>query len=255
MANGKPTLRRTATPFELVRAAIGDRRAVVGKLARLGRTVRLYVDFEEIERRMHELQARGFVRARPTRLQIAFGAMDMFRWVIVPAARDYYRQQGINFELHQLLRFLDDPVSIIDPTGLLSDRDTIIGHLMQVVHLNPIYDLQLLQMFPDGLDELERQVESMISREHPRAGTIGAIVEDADYHRRLLGYVRSYRADPSSPEIVRGSTLRGDPHYAAAECTFASLPGFVEYCAGLPSELPALVARRILVRRFPLGPS
>lgn len=202
---------------------------------------------------MRQLEARGFVQARPTRLQIAFGAMDMFRWVIVPAARDYYRQQGINFELHQFLRFLDDPVSIIDPTGLLSDQDTIIGHLMQVVHLNPIYDLQLLDMFPEGLDELERQVTSMISGEHPRAGTIGAIVEDADYHRRLLEYVRNYRVDPSSPELVRDSTLRGDPRYTVAERTFASLPGFMEYCASLPADLPALVVRRFRLKRFPVG--
>ena len=35
---------------------------------------------------------------------------------------------------------------------------------MQVVHLNPVYDLQLLQMFPDGLDELEAQVAAMADR-------------------------------------------------------------------------------------------
>jgi hypothetical protein len=98
------------------------------------------------------------VPAQPTPWQVFFGGFDMLRFVIEPASRDYYRQKGISFGFHQLLRVLDDPVSMIDPTGFLSERDTIIGHVMQVVHLNPVYDLQLLEMFPDGLDELERQV-------------------------------------------------------------------------------------------------
>ena len=29
----------------------------------------------------------------------------------------------------QLLRVLDDPCSMVDPTGILSDRDTIIGRI------------------------------------------------------------------------------------------------------------------------------
>ncbi|MDG2305742.1 MAG: hypothetical protein P8R42_14085 [Candidatus Binatia bacterium] len=46
--------------------------------------------------------------------------------MIEPAARDYYEQKGISFGFQQLLRVLDDRVSIIDPTGFLSDRDTIV---------------------------------------------------------------------------------------------------------------------------------
>src|SRR5262249_34554647 len=158
------------------------------------------------------------------------------RFVIEPAARDYYAQLGISFGFHQLLRVLDDPVSMIDPTGFLSDRDTVIGHLMQVVHLNPIYDLQLLQVFPDGVAELERQLEAMIDGTHPSHRTIGAIVEDPAYHARLLDYVRRYRRDPATPPPVRQpQTLRADPRFVAAERTFATLPGFVDYCASLPA--------------------
>src|SRR5690606_28653166 len=152
-------------------------------------------DRDELERRMACLERAGYVAERPTRAQLAYGALDMVRFVIIPAARDYYAQQGIDFNFHQLLRFLDDPVSLMDPTGMLSERDTIIGHLLQVTHLNPIYDLQLMDMWGDGLEELERQVAEMVSGTHPRAGTIGAIIEDPGYHARLLGYVRHYRKD------------------------------------------------------------
>jgi hypothetical protein len=148
---------------------------------------------------------------------------------------------------------LDDPVSMIDPTGFFSQRDTIIGHVMQVVHLNPVYDLQLLQMFPDGLDEMERQARAMVEGTHPRHRTIAAIVEEADYHERLLDYVGRFRADPGTPPLVReAQTLRADPHFAAAERTFATLPGFIRYANRLPTAFGPLVRRLRRVERFPI---
>ncbi len=246
------TARLTASPARLIVQAIGGPRQIAGKLRRLARTLRLYIDGAEIERRLATLQAKGYIRARPTRWQILFGGLDMLRFVIEPASRDYYRQKGISFGFHQLLRVLDDPVSMIDPTGFLSDRDTIVGHVMQVVHLNPIYDLQLIQMFPDGLEDFERQVQAMVDGTHPRAQTIGAIVEDPDYHRRLLDYVRRFRADPLTPPPVREEqTLRADPHFAAAERQFATLPGFIEYCLTLPTDVPTLWRRLRRVQVYP----
>jgi hypothetical protein len=257
--------RKTASPLRLVLAAIGGPAQIAGKLRRLGRTARLWTDRAEVRRRLDELQRRGFIpgpigsegralRAmQPNRWQLVFGGLDMLRFVIEPAARDYYRQQGISFGFHQLLRVLDDPVSMIDPTGFLSERDTIIGHVMQVVHLNPIYDLQLLQMFPDGLDELEAQVAAMVAGTHPRRGTIGAIVEDPTYHARLLDYVRRFRADPDTEPLVRAEqTLRSDPTFAAAERTFATLPGFIAYCNRLPAGFGALLARSRRIKQFPV---
>jgi len=248
-----PALRQTASAWTLVRMAIGGPREIAGKLRRLGRTLWLWVDRREIDRRLCTLEQRGLIDQRPSPAQIFFGGLDMLRFVIEPAARDYYRQKGISFGFHQFLRVLDDPVSMIDPTGFLSDRDTIVGHVMQVVHLNPVYDLQLIQMFPDGLEDFERQVRAMVDGTHPRRRTISAIVEDSEYHARLLDYVRRYRADPNTPPLVRAEqTLRADAHFAAAERTFATLPGFIAYCNRLPVRSFALAARLRRVRRFPL---
>jgi hypothetical protein len=47
-------------------------------------------------------------------------------------------------------------------------------------------------------------------------------------------------------------TLRADPHFAAAERTFATLPGFIAYCHTLPTGLPSLVSRLRRLDRFPL---
>ncbi|MDX2166337.1 MAG: hypothetical protein SF182_04715 [Deltaproteobacteria bacterium] len=248
------TARLTASPLRLIAQAIGGPRQISGKLRRLGRTLRLYVDGGEIDRRLRVLEQKGYVNGRPTRWQILFGGLDMVRFVIEPASRDYYRQKGISFGFHQLLRLLDDPVSLLDPTGFLSDRDTIVGHVMQVVHLNPVYDLQLIQMFPDGLEDFERQVQAMVEGTHPRHATIGAIVEDPDYHRRLLDYVQRFRRDPDTPPPVREEqTLRSDPHFAAAERQFATLPGFIAYCHRLPTRFGALARRLRALKQYPLN--
>jgi len=245
--------RLTASTFALARQALGGPAEVAGKLRRLAATLALWANPREIPSRLERLRARGYVERAPTRTQLIFGGLDMLRFVIEPAARDYYQQKGISFGLHQLLRFLDDPVSLIDPTGFLSARDTIIGHVMQVVHLNPIYDLQLLECFDDGLAELERQVRAMIDGTHPRAQTIAAIVEDASYHARLLDYVIAFRRDRTAPPPVREEqTLRADPVFAIAERTFATLPGFLRYAAQLPSS-PIVLARRLFaLDQFPV---
>lgn len=246
-------LRLRASAWTLIRTAIGGPREVAGKLRRVLRTLRLYGDHAEVDRRLRRLEERGYIDRRPTRAQLLFGGIDMLRFVIEPAARDYYASKGISFGFHQLLRVLDDPISMVDPTGFLSERDTIIGHLMQVTHLNPVYDLQVLDMFPDGLVELEGQVAAMVDGSHPRARTIGAVVEDPEYHARLLAYVRAYRADPAAPSPVREqAAIRADPHFAAAERTFATLPGYVGYCHRLPAGVGTLLLRVIRVRRFPI---
>ncbi len=247
-------LRLRAGSFELIRAAVGGPGQVKAKLGRIARTARIYADSAEIERRLSQLQAEGLIQDRPNRWQLFFGGLDMLRFVIEPAAREYYASKGINFGFHQLLRVLDDPVSMIDPTGFYSERDTIIGHVMQVVHLNPVYDLQILQVFPDGLDELEAQVLAMVEGRHPRQETIGAIVEDADYHRRLLEYVRAHRLDPNvAPPVREQGGLREEPSFAAAERTFATLPGFIAYATQLPSDFPGLLRRFRSTSRFPLS--
>lgn len=248
-----PTTRQTQAPLRLIRQAIGDRAAVLAKATRTARTLN-NLGGGEIERRLHCLQAQGLLDRIPNRWQLAFGAWDMLRFVIVPAAADYYDHQGIDFRFHQLLRGLDDPLSIADPTGLFADFETISGHVMQVVHLNPIYDLQLMAMWPDGLQRFEDEVAAMVAGTHPRAGTIGAIVEDPTYHPRLLAYVRAFRRDPKNaePMVRQEQTLRADPHFANAERVFATVPGYIAWCNALPKDWPGLVRHRMRLAAFPL---
>jgi hypothetical protein len=236
-ASDAPSKRQTASALSLLRAAVGGPRQVPRKAWRFARTLLRFLDARDVDRRLARLQSRGLIETVPSRLQLAVGGYDMLRYFIVPGARDYYESRGIDFSFHQLLRFLDDPVSVIDPVGILSARDTIIGHVLQVVHANPIYDLQLLEMFEDGLDEMERQTEAVAEGTHPRARSLGAIVEDPDYHRRLLDYIRRYRRDPRTPPLLRkDGHAREDPSFVLAEWTFGELPSFMRYALRLPTR-------------------
>lgn len=187
------SLRTTKTPLELARAALGPHDQWLGKLGRVGRTLAAWGRIMRHERglalRLAPLVAHGLVERVPTRLQLVIGSIDMVRFWISPAAADYYRQQGISFAFHQVLRVLDDPAAMLDPVGFFVDADAIIGHLLQVVHANPVYDVQLLSTHPDGLAALESQTRAVIDGSHPRARSIGAIVEESDYHARLLAYL------------------------------------------------------------------
>ena len=61
------------------------------------------------------------------------------------------------------------------------------------------------------------------------------------------------RADPDTPPPVRQEqTLRADRHFAAAERTFATLPGFIAYCHRLPHGAGELLRRLRTTDRFPL---
>lgn len=248
-ASDEKSARQTTSPFRLLLQAAGGPVQWYGKWMRFFRTALIFLNRKEVRRRLDRLHQLGLIEEIPKGGQLAVGGLDMLRYFISPGAQDYYESRGIHFGFHQVLRFLDDPVSVMDPVGILSDRDTIIGHLLQVVHANPLYDLQILDMFPDGIDEVEAQTAAMIDGTHPRAKTIGAIVEDPEYHSRLLTYIRNYRVDPKTPELRRrAENARASKSFVLAEETFGGLPQAMRYIKRLP-EKPGALLRHLLVEK------
>jgi hypothetical protein len=246
------TARLTEDPIELLRKAAGTRSDMQQKLRRLAEALSAYADRRALDRRLERLAELGYIERVPTRLQLVVGSIDMLRFWISPAAADYYESKGIDYTFHQVLRFLDEPASLLDPTGFLSTRDNIIGHLMQVVHANPAYDLQLLESHERGLGELEDQLVSMIEGTHPRAESIGAVVEEPGYHARLLEFVREYREHRDADAPLRENVAK-DPRWRELERTFGTLPRAMAYFARLP-KTPAGAAWHLLtVREFPRG--
>ena len=244
--------RMSASPVELIRNAAGTPREMAGKLARLAQAIAAYANGPALDRRLARLSELGYVETIPTRIQLVVGSIDMLRFWIAPASAEYYAQRNIHFGFHQLLRILDEPASMVDPTGFLSTADNIIGHLMQVVHANPCYDLQLLCSYEGGLDELERQVVAMIEGTHPRARSIGAIVEEADYHERLLHYVRQFKADPNAESPLRDNVATS-PKWQRIEKIFGTLPGAMRYFATLPRTPLGAAWHLLTVKELPVA--
>lgn len=242
--------RLTQSPLSLMTQAAGSPGEMAEKLARLAKALTQYARPTAIDERLQRLHRLGYVEQIPSRVQLAIGAYDMLRFFIVPAAEDYYESKGINFNFHQVLRFLDDPASLVDPTGLLSTTDNIIGHLMQVTHANPCYDLQLLDAHEGGLEELEKQVEQMLAGTHPRTRSIQAIIEDPTYHGKLLDYVRAFRVARDAQAPIRENVADSDRFKAIAR-TFGTVPNAMRYFCRLPRDPLSAARHALFTRRFP----
>jgi hypothetical protein len=246
-----PPQRLTEEPWVLVKQAMGSPREFKDKLSKLAVALFQYGREDRVVPRLRRLLRLGYIDEIPSRTQRIFGALDMLRFFIVPCAADYYAGKGINFRFHTLLRFLDDPASLIDPTGFNSTRDAIIGHVMQVVHANPDYDLQLLESFDDGLEEMERQTRAVIDGTHPRAASIRAIVEDPDYHERLLQHIVEFRRDPTKAQrLVRENIVPGSK-FEDVERTFGTVPNAISYFSKMPSTVRGGLRHLWRVREFP----
>lgn len=242
------TARTTEAPLALLAKAAGPARAWPPKALGVARLLARY-GTRAHRRKLGRLQELGLIDRIPSDAQLFAGAIDMLRFWISPAAADYYAEKGIDYTFHQVLRYVDDPAAVGDPIGVFSERDAIIGHLMQVVHANPVYDLQLLMLFDDGHAELEGQLEAMLAGTHPRASSIAAIVEEPDYHARLLDYVRVFRREPRTPPPLR-SNIQG--RFDAVERTFGSLPAAMRYFGRLPERWPDALRHLRSVETFPL---
>jgi hypothetical protein len=242
--------RLTEEPWVLLKQTLGSPRAMRDKVAKLLVAMHGYGKEEKVLPRLQRLEKLGYIQRIPNRTQRIVGALDMLRFFIVPCAADYYASKGINFRFHTVLRFLDDPASVIDPTGFNSSRDAIIGHVMQVVHANPQYDLQLLESFEDGLEEMERQVVQVLDGTHPRAASIRAIVEDPDYHGRLLEHIREYRRHRDVEPMLR-ENIQKNPKFQAVERTFGTVPSAMRYFSKMPNTMRGALRHLWKVRKFP----
>lgn len=227
--------RLTEPGFSLVLRALGSPADAARKLARLLEGAAAFLDLRELDRRLAILHRKGVIDVIPSWPQIVLGGLDMVRSWIMPAASDYYRQRGIHGGFHQLLRFLEDPRALMNPVGLLNSQDAINGHLMQVVHADPDYDLQLLEMFDDGLDRLEQELCAVLDGSHPRADSLRAVVEEPDYHARLLDYLRAWRRGEVRGGLRRHNVAQREDLSRLAQ-TFGDLTHAMRYFATLPSR-------------------
>lgn len=185
-----------STPLHQLSAAIGTPREVRRKLGDAMRTLLTLLDRDEQHRRYARLQARGLAGPRPSDWQLWLAAWHMLRAYLLPSNIEFYEAYGRSHWWAQVLRFLDEPSAMLDPIGLGISRDMVVSHLVQVVHASAGYDVALLCMFDDGVEELRAQLEQLVDGTHPRQEALDLIVEREDYHRALLDALHRWEQDP-----------------------------------------------------------
>ncbi|HET6226718.1 MAG TPA: hypothetical protein VFF27_10590 [Bacteroidia bacterium] len=238
----KVTDRIKQNPYQLIWRALGSPITIINKIWRFITTLFNTFYVPNQKKRLQRLKEIGFIDRIPSQKQLWFGAYDMFRYFVIPGAASYYKTKGINFKFHILLRFLNDPSGLTDPIGIRAPKNTIIGHLLEVVHANPVYDLQLLDQFDDGLDEMEKQTLQMIDKTHPRYSSISAIIEDENYYQDLYKYIQKYKKNPATPQLIRATgDARNDINFVCAEITFGTLPSAFRYFNRLPNDFRSLL--------------
>lgn len=196
--NVRSTLR---TRLSEARRAAGSRTEIAEKAREVGTTARLLLSRAERDARIGRLQAAGLVGERPTDWQLALGAYHMMFGYILPSNLEFYEHYEQTGEIgghwwHQLLRVLDAPTTMMDPIGLGISKQTLLMHVVQVVHASAGYDVALLLMFEDGLLHLRRELEQVVAGTHPRQAVITALLERQDYPEALLAALDRFEADP-----------------------------------------------------------
>jgi hypothetical protein len=164
----------------------------------------------------------------PTSWQIFQGAVEMFPHVVTPDVDDRRRYAGAPLG-HPIVR---TPFLVAYTlgghfqvgSGLGSSARTLEKHLLAVYHFGqPVYDLQLAQTFPDGLERVRRAFLRVRDRASPlrrvERAFVGAVIPRWDeYCAAMLGHVdRAASFDYDAP-----------PSWARPE--FWSLTAFLDHC-------------------------
>ena len=194
----------------------------------------------------------------PNKWQIRQGEYEMAPYVVIPDADDAERYAETKFG-HPLLR---TPLILMYigldhfrvGAGLGASKKSLIRHINIVHHqVMPDWDLQLLQLLPEGLADLRRYTKELDNLHAPahikRHGRwIDKIIPNArEYRNEFLkrgGWIDKaekfeYTPDDKIPEYLRSE--------------FFSLARFLEWCLNFPQacsmwKKPAVLTNRLLFR-------
>lgn len=201
---------------------------------------------DSLEQRLAVFTTAGLIPTIPTRYQILQGTVEMTPYVVSTDATAERHYKGARFG-HSLLR---QPL-IFSRVGfdhlrtgpaLGAKLESICKHLHFTYHEGmPVFDLQVIQTHPGGLQYLRQRTEELLANDTADARKHNRFVskilpQAAEYYARFLGddgwIARAEKLDYPEPN-AEGSAFPPE---------FFSLVGFLNYCAfAFPeqrSELP-----------------
>lgn len=209
----------------------------------------------QLRRRMRVYLQNGIVTNLPNRWQVLQGEWEMAPYVVAPDDDDAIRYAGAPMG-NPLLR---TPIVLcyigLDHfrvgTGLGASAKSVVKHLNIVHHqVMPDWDLQLLQLKKEGLEQLRWYIGELDSRRPAikhriHRKLIDAVLPDAKRYRQSFvergGWIdraqnHDYTPDTDIPEYLRSE--------------FFSLMRFMEWCNTLPQECSKLSVPKILMHRM-----
>lgn len=185
---------------------------------------------ENLPQRLAPFVARGMIPRVPTNWQNTQGSLELVLYVIAPKRGDQERYAGT-----LLGRWWIRWLPLIAYTvlayfrvgsGIRAKERSQRKHLLAVHHPEmPVYDLQLIQSFPNGLENLRRRFIEVRDRKtflrRLERWFVGLIIPDWDvYCERMLGYIAAAeRFDYEPPP----SWWARSEHWSFVE--------FMNYCA------------------------
>ena len=205
--------------------------------------------------RLRPFIKRGLVSHIPNRWQVLQGEWEMAPYVIFPDIDDKERYEGAVFG-NPLLR---TPLILMYigldhfriGTGLGASKVSLIRHLNIVHHqVMPDWDLQILQFFPDGLDDLRRYTRGLDTRRvsskiELHRQWIDKIIPNArEYRQELL------RKDGWIDKAERMNYTTDDQIPAHLRSEFFSFVRFLNWCLTLPTSCPTWKCPGILLQHL-----
>lgn len=181
----------------------------------------------------------GLLARIPTRWQLLQGEIEMTPYVVSTdaTAEEGYRDHLASHPLIRQLRiFRHVGLDHLRTGSALGARlDSVCAHLILTFHRGmPVFDLQVIQTHPGGLEHLRTAIQQALDRSTPlgirRRAIADVLLRDpVGYLEQLLGFIdRAERFDYPAPEAEGSSFPR----------EFWSLVELAAYCADtFPREL------------------
>jgi hypothetical protein len=233
--------------WRLIVDVLGGWRQNLDKIVQLLALLAAFFRPRLVRRRLERLRGLGHIDALPTLSQLLVAGRDQIMVSASEETKIFYRSQGIPWVFHNLRRFIAGPATMLDPIGLFSPRDAIVGHVLQTFHRHPIYDLVLLRAHEQGIEEMARQADQIIAGTHRHQRALTSLIEDGSYHARLPREIAGIRADPLLRARDVPDGLVDDPEMMLAMDQFKDIRGFTSYAARLPVGIGDALRAWVLV--------
>ena len=204
----------------------------------------------------------GLVTRVPTAMQVRQGELQMLPYVISSDATNelYYAGTPLGHPVvrQPVLLTLIGRDHLETGTGFAAKLDSVIRHLHFTYHQGmPVWDLQVIQTHPGGLEALRAETEALLAPQslvhRARRRLLGMIVADPDAYLQLFLGVDGYIA-----RAARFDYPKPSEEDAEFPPEFFSVVDFMNYCAtAFPESVPLhripATALEVVSRRFREG--